>query len=401
MSRFSRPAAEDFAGEGEFSKLIDAEKFAIIWCSDLDKSEQLSLLSSIKIDMNTPIGKVGNDPIFYYVLKKYYSPDVKSVFKSFVESGANVNARCSLGIPLLHMFVHDEVNNHDKDIIEFLLENGADVCAEWTYQNDSSHHRIYNTFDELFKILENDANIGIFTDIAKLLIDRIDINHRFSDNLTILMRAVCYDEVPVEIINYILKAGADVQLKDRHDNTALHHSTYRRSYMIDVMKLLIANGADVDAVNIHNHGNSPLMMVIDRIRDGTMLEAIKLLILAGANVNHKNSRGQTALSMACGAHSRFNPNMSNVILELINAGAIIEHDYKVSSKILMVVLNDLRQTKNKLLDAKTDLSNTIVAFASRDALSKKRAHVDDDDNVDTHDDTDTHVDDNVDADHNM
>ena len=369
-----QPTVEDFAIGGAFSWETDDDKFLIIQHSDLDKSQQLSLLKSIKIDLNNHLRDNGM-PLFYYALENYYSPasDVKSVFKSFIESGANVNVRNRAGVPLLHMYIDNDANSHSKDIIEFLLENGAGIYAEWIHGTPPQHADI---FEKVIDSIEDNDDIDIFMNIVKLLIDHIDINHRFRSERTILMIAIICDEFPLDIIEYIIKAGADVQLKDKFNATALHYLTECTTNVVDVMRLLIANGADVNAINTRDHGNSPLMMAIEHIRNNSVFDAVKLLILAGADVNHKNSQGQTALSVACHKHTLYK-HMSNVILRLIDAGAVIEHEYNVSSKILMVVLNDLRQTQNKLFNTKKDFSNTIVAFATRESL-KKRQHDDTD-----------------------
>jgi ankyrin repeat protein len=383
-----QPVVEDFADGGRFAKNSDAKKFKIIRLSSLNRCEQLMLLKNIKIDMNAPSKFNGyNATIFYHVLNLYFACDthdthdthdmcnmhvnVHDVIKLFIERGADVNARDARGRSILHKFVLQSIHSHTYEVIEFLLKNGADIYATYDiYIDEFDIHKYENIFEMAFEYPKN------ITNIIKLLIDHVDINHRFEYDSTILMYAIVHSQVPIEIIQYIIDRGADVKAADENGTTALHLSVsfYRDKKMLDIVKLLIANGADVNSLADDRSltpGKSALMMAINDIDEQEVLiDMVELLIRAGADINYKNSIRETALSVAC-AQYKYRPGLIDVILILVNAGAVIETDYEVNSELLIKILTELSQLRMDLKSIKLDFTNTIVAFASRDALSKK------------------------------
>jgi ankyrin repeat protein len=66
-----------------------------------------------------------------------------------------------------------------------------------------------------------------------------------------------------------------------------------RDGYLDIVKLLILKGANIDQVN--NHINAPIHIAH---RNGN-LEIVKLLILKGANIHIKDKDGYTPISIAC------------------------------------------------------------------------------------------------------
>ena len=79
-----------------------------------------------------------------------------------------------------------------------------------------------------------------------------------------------------EIKTYLVKIGAEVNVKDSDGNTPLHHAV--GDGQVEVAKCLIANGANVNAKNKIDY--TPLFDAIPN-----SVEAVKLLIGHGANIN--------------------------------------------------------------------------------------------------------------------
>ena len=94
------------------------------------------------------------------------------------------------------------------------------------------------------------------------------------------------------LTNVNVSEGADVNLKDRYDRTALWIVGYNGNE--DILELLIAAGADV---NTSCFGFTVLM----KAAFGGYRECVHRLIKAGAAVNFCSSKGETALTQAFGS----------------------------------------------------------------------------------------------------
>jgi ankyrin repeat protein len=81
-------------------------------------------------------------------------------------------------------------------------------------------------------------------------------------------------------------------LSQHKRNKILFEASYKGQ--IDIVKLLIETGADINAKNYNGYESTPLMYALV----AEHLEVVKLLIKAGANVNAKNIWGETALFLA-------------------------------------------------------------------------------------------------------
>ncbi|KAH9502360.1 hypothetical protein Btru_073534 [Bulinus truncatus] len=113
------------------------------------------------------------------------------------------------------------------------------------------------------------------------------------DNLySPLMISVIEKCVNIEIVQMLLKAGADVNKASPNENvTALFLAC--KSGSLEAVKLLVKEGADV---NYQTDGLklTPLMCACEN----NATEIVKFLIKKKANINLKNSSGETALMLA-------------------------------------------------------------------------------------------------------
>ena len=87
-----------------------------------------------------------------------------------------------------------------------------------------------------------------------------------------------------ELAKIIINNGADLDIKDRNGNTALHYCVYYKNYKL--MELLIKEGADLNIQD--NNGNTPLQLSV--MRGYTNFS--NLLINNGADKNIKNFNGE-------------------------------------------------------------------------------------------------------------
>ena len=83
-----------------------------------------------------------------------------------------------------------------------------------------------------------------------------------------------------------LKAGADVNAKNKHGNTLLHFMAKPHARP-KIAKVLLDDGAEVNAKN--KHGATPLHLALKR---GHAVEA-RMLLNAGADLNAKDKDGRT------------------------------------------------------------------------------------------------------------
>lgn len=96
----------------------------------------------------------------------------------------------------------------------------------------------------------------------------------------------------------LIKAGANVNIRDRNQNTPLHDAAV--SYTVQTMRLLLRAGAFVNAKN--KDGNTPLHLVskYDVITQ-THEKVIDILLKNGANPLMKNKKGRTPIDFARGS----------------------------------------------------------------------------------------------------
>ena len=116
-----------------------------------------------------------------------------------------------------------------------------------------------------------------------LLIQDIEATDR--DGRTLLVNATFYERK--QIVEFLLKLGANVNAKDRNGFTSLHAATQTGN--IDIASVLLENGANVNAKNCF--GNSPLMTC----DHNAPVKIFELMIRYGADPLQKNNYGISAV----------------------------------------------------------------------------------------------------------
>ena len=145
------------------------------------------------------------------------------------------------------------------------------------------------------------ADAVIDKDTAKiemLLQGGVDINTQHATSgTTVLMIASSYYYYD-EMVEYLIRKGADVNLKDNDGKTAL---VWAASNSLENAKILLENGAKVNIPA--NDGMTPFIQASLGVSSGKVpIEMCELLRKHGANVNasltKKNASGWTALHYA-------------------------------------------------------------------------------------------------------
>lgn len=164
--------------------------------------------------------------------------------KSFIENEGDINAKCD-DKSLLH-FAIDSCENNYSSVIEFLINNGADVNSHQSSMKETPLHRIC-------------ARVKPKIDIAELLLDKgTNVNAENISGKTPVF--YCNFSYSVELLNLLVKHGADVKHTDKYNNTLLHDDYVNCNTEIfeEFLKVLISLGLNINAKN--NAGHTPLYL---------------------------------------------------------------------------------------------------------------------------------------------
>jgi len=133
----------------------------------------------------------------------------------------------------------------------------------------------------------------------------------------------------LEIVELLITNGADVNLTNSHGDTALHlallhENIIKKRFIYDnqfnTFKLLIDKGADVNIQN--KDGNTPLHLALNDFEKN--LEIVKLLIDKGANVNIKGKKSPLHLALTNIIYANGIDENGNAKKDMYNKFDIIE-----------------------------------------------------------------------------
>jgi ankyrin repeat protein len=139
------------------------------------------------------------------------------------------------------------------------------------------------------------AGRGDLTAVRELIAKGVSVNAANHVGGTALMSACA--SYRSEIVEFLLQAGADVNLRTNDSRTALHAAVGSSPSLPEkqrvCVRLLLNRGAQMDAQD--NSGLTPLM---NATWFGCLLSALELLN-AGASLTLKDAKGRTAKDLAC------------------------------------------------------------------------------------------------------
>jgi ankyrin repeat protein len=155
--------------------------------------------------------------------------------KNYLNKGGEVDAFGEYNSTPLHYACREG----NIEIVKLLLDFGADIDAK------NSYSTIYPIFDTLSsKKLDNTLLI------IELLIDKgadKDVVDSFGN--TLLHQAI--EKESMELIEYFIQLGCDVNATERHDkDTPLHYACLQNNR--EMVDYLIINGADKEKLNLYN-----------------------------------------------------------------------------------------------------------------------------------------------------
>lgn len=164
--------------------------------------------------------------------------------KQYIGNGADVNGKYD-GKSLLH-FAIDNCENNYSEIIEFLINSGADINSCESYLKETPLHRLC-------------ARANPRMEMIQLLLDRgAKVNIENVAGKTPIF--YCNFNYSLELLDLLVKHGADINHTDKYNNTILHDdfSNYTTGNIEEFLKRLISLGFDINSKN--NLGHTPLYL---------------------------------------------------------------------------------------------------------------------------------------------
>lgn len=205
----------------------------------------------------------------------------------------------------------------DDDLLQAVIDN--DYAGEGFYVNDA-------LLDKLRIAIESGANVNIQT------------SRGYSPLIFLAKSDVT--EPNIEMVDLLLRNGANPNLQDRGGETALHWASVR-GFLEMVEKLLESENIDINITNID--GRNALHSIFDdeeEIFNPDNVEPImKLLIEKGININVTDDSGKTALHLAA------EQNRGRAIGVLLRAGAdenIKTYDYRPAGQTAYELAENIR-----------------------------------------------------------
>ncbi len=202
----------------------------------------------------------------------------------------------------------DAAEQRDRTLIRSLLDSGADVNAAQADGTTALHWAVYNDDAETAALLvKRRANVNAANrygvpplslactngnaDLVKLLLDAgADANASLQGGETVLMTAARAGSL--ETVKALLARGANPNARERRDQTALMWAAAEGHAA--VVRALIDGGADIRAKL--KSGFTPLFFAV---REGH-IDATRTLLEAGVNVNETLQREENAPALAVG-----------------------------------------------------------------------------------------------------
>ena len=152
--------------------------------------------------------------------------------------------------------------------------------------------------------------------IVKMLVEKgkSDVNRQDKFGYSCLHLLCAKYQPQVEIVEYLIKKGANVNLRANNRRTPLHSACMPTERNLSLVKLLIESGANKDAADVE--GKIPLHLACRFNYSGVVfqdertkkkehkrvkkahLEIVKYLLSLGYDANYKDKKGRTALHHA-------------------------------------------------------------------------------------------------------
>lgn len=253
---------------------VDAkERSPLMLAVRLKKNKMAKLLLKHGADPVAPRGQWGN-----FALQEAIWAQNEEMVKWFYLKGVDINyvkTRTSRdGTERFYPVFHDIVRVCSPDLIKFMIERGVDIGTKnWRGENCLtvfSFHDFHYSGNKEYVLLEK----------LKILVKAgVNLNAQNKDEETLLLRFVSSSSqnrkaaISVrlnEVVKFLIKNGADLDLQDYQGWTPLHSAVWFHN--TEILKILLDAGADPTIE--HKDGEKPIDFA-KRLKRKEMVKVLK------------------------------------------------------------------------------------------------------------------------------
>lgn len=224
--------------------------------------------------------------------------------------------------------------------IQFYIDNGAAMDSEFGVNNGRAMH--YHVLHEAC----SNPNVPLAV-IECLVTNGADVNYiNYSETA---LRIAC-ERVPqsIEIMKYLIANGANV-------NDGTLHRACAIGSPIELVKLLVENGADVNLVFCYTDG-TPLNHACTCTDTSRTLDMIKFLVSKNASLTVLDNADRTYLQLVCMFAGEFTPRILEFLIEsgldvhhessdgytVLHYAAALQSTYAIQKEMIHILLKHTR-----------------------------------------------------------
>lgn len=217
--------------------------------------------------------------------------------------------------------LHFAVNFDNTQAAELLLDNGADISVKDDLGDTPWHLALNNDAyrDNYFAIMCTNENpvgshgfshfhvaclVGNVKAVEYFLNHGVNVNQPTSeyDFTNTRLGLACQSPLHVaiaenngckDVIELLLKNGANINSKDSELNTPLHHTQYNSD--VKVLEILLSQGADINGQNMY--GETILVRTCFHVPNHNSAEKVLFLLKSGADINIEDERGANPMEI--------------------------------------------------------------------------------------------------------
>lgn len=297
------------------------------------------LLEHFGADVNA-VDAFGNTPIISFLTSENVRHNSERAIIFLIEAGTDVDAKNEEGLS-----AREIANSVDDFEIRAAFAQGLEIVErkKRSYEDALAKQRIdraewyaeckpLESTDNWEQTIANCFNACVLSDL-----DVLRANEDFvRDNLSVemgsestnwrsMLMMACTD-ASIEVVNYLIALGADVDQTDNTGQTALRYAAISWRDAAEKIDALIGAGANV------NHRSNDGSTALSDAAYEQNAAAIRALISHGADVGNRDFQGYTAISWTCGK----GVPEADIVELLLRAGADVNDLYEMGCALQYV-----------------------------------------------------------------